>query len=262
LGVVDDGCITLLHDVYVIPVTQDHFVTGRFVLKLLDRYYNLRSFIATIGIDGSNRTRLTGTKVHAGMARWSPDGTRIAYAKAHGKTFHETYDLHVMDANGANKKRLTSTVHRDEQRPAWSPDGQSIAFESFRGSHTSEIGIIHLETGMRMALTDNDAADFRPLWSPDGSWIAFVGIREDGEHRRYHIMVIRPDGTEEQRVSVADADHLDHDWAPSGNRIVYTSCCEWPSSSSPDSSLYVVDIDTMEQMKMTDDTGAEGYPNW
>jgi Tol biopolymer transport system component len=88
-----------------------------------------RTGIWTIGADGQVETQLTSQWANPGQARdsgpdWSPNGSRIAFrAQAQG----ENGDIHVMDADGRNRTRLTSDP-LDEGDPAFSPDGSRIAF--------------------------------------------------------------------------------------------------------------------------------------
>jgi len=54
-----------------------------------------------------------------GSASWSPDGTRIVFTGADG--------IYIIDADGTHRTRL-SNLKMHERNPVWSPDGKSIAF--------------------------------------------------------------------------------------------------------------------------------------
>lgn len=76
----------------------------------------------------------------AAEARWSPDGSRIAftsYRDRNGRTcFQECSrngEISVADADGTDLRRLT-TNEADDHSPTWSPDGRRITFVSDRST--------------------------------------------------------------------------------------------------------------------------------
>src|SRR6187402_2397685 len=66
---------------------------------------------------------------------FSPDGSQIALVRhsisrqGAGRISHS--DLFLVDASGANVRRLTDTRWIAETQPSWDPSGQRIAFSSF-----------------------------------------------------------------------------------------------------------------------------------
>ena len=58
---------------------------------------------------------------------WSPDGRRIVFTS----TRDGDPEVYVMNADGSEPRRLTTTPGRDAH-PSWSPDGRTIAFQSPR----------------------------------------------------------------------------------------------------------------------------------
>src|SRR5215211_7303415 len=60
---------------------------------------------------------------------WSLDGTRVAFQSNRGTL----YQVYVMDADGANQRRV-SAEGVDDRHPAWSPSGTHLAVDS--GSET------------------------------------------------------------------------------------------------------------------------------
>jgi Tol biopolymer transport system component len=69
-------------------------------------------------------TRLTTNPADDRWPAWSPDGTRVAFARA-------GVGLFVVDLEGGAESQLTSGPN--DGNPTWSPDGQSIAFERLEG---------------------------------------------------------------------------------------------------------------------------------
>jgi Tol biopolymer transport system component len=173
--------------------------------------------------DGSGEGRVTDergdTSTGAGVQfqtdpAWSPDGTRIAFASAREGTF----DVYVMNADGTDTKRLTSTNEND-RGPSWSPDGSRIAFS--RSSDGGQVWVMNADgTGARR-LTDELAEEGEPSWSPDGRWIAYTH-RASGTDIR-EIWVARPDGTGRRGVTKLEARSYAPDWAPDSQHLAFSA---------------------------------------
>jgi serine/threonine protein kinase len=65
--------------------------------------------------------------------KWSPDGSRIAFASTRDHVDNRWSEVYVMSSSGGNQRRLASN-RADDEAPAWSPDGQWIVFSSRRHS--------------------------------------------------------------------------------------------------------------------------------
>ncbi len=59
------------------------------------------------------------------VPNWSPDGRRLAFTAPQA----DAWAIHVMDADGTNRRRLTHDTSFDTL-PLWSPDGTRILFHS------------------------------------------------------------------------------------------------------------------------------------
>jgi len=78
--------------------------------------------------DGSNQMGLTsGANNDDVQPSWSPDGTKLAYASNRDGT----WQIYVMNADGSNQRRLSSSNFNDKH-PAWSDDGTRIVFQTDR----------------------------------------------------------------------------------------------------------------------------------
>ena len=101
-----------------------------------------------------------------------------------------------MDADGANKTRLTFTPGVQETWPSWSPDGLRIAFTS-DVSGSQDIWVMDADGGNQTRLTINAAFDAYPEWSPDGTKIAFTSNRAANDD----IWVMDADGSNPTRLT-------------------------------------------------------------
>jgi Tol biopolymer transport system component len=91
-----------------------------------------------IRLDGSGSTPLAKD---AEEPVYSPDGSRIAFIRAHVHLKHSPHhrtrwitrkDLFVMRADGSGHTRLTRSPAMLEAWPSWDPSGERIAFNSYR----------------------------------------------------------------------------------------------------------------------------------
>lgn len=152
--------------------------------------------IYTIAADGSDLRQLThndASDSHPGS--WSPDGTQVAFVSDRDGD----PEIYAVAADGSTETRLTTSAGNDSH-PAWSPDGMRIAFFSDRdGNH--EIYVMNADGSGQTRLTDRSADDHDPSWSPDGERIAFATNVDFEIPGSFDIHTIRPDGTDERRVT-------------------------------------------------------------
>lgn len=188
---------------------------------------------------------------------FSPDGTRIAFARSHG----QTGDIHVISAEGGSPRRLT----RERTRIAgitWSADGTHIMYSSNKGgtygiwavpadggepypvlrgdnnyrnpaaSHNGdrlafsssiiETNIWHVESAgrtMRPYLVSTRRDEY-PQFSGDGKSIAFVSTRSGNPE-----IWISPFGTADAvQITVVDGPQVSTPmWSPGDSVIAFTS---------------------------------------
>jgi Tol biopolymer transport system component len=114
--------------------------------------------------DGGNLRQLTPFGVawshEEGLARWSPDGSKILFAGAKGNLF-------TISPDGGHMKQITLDVSGSRSfaiAPDWSPDGSKIVFNLFidgpSGIYTADAD------GSNLALIAADGPDFvdEPDW--------------------------------------------------------------------------------------------------
>lgn len=175
--------------------------------------------IYTVNADGTGLTALTTTPEIECYPAWSPDGSKIAFAKRKGGHFV----ISVMNADGTNvhdlfDPDLTRSIDHIECTPAWSPDGAHIAFTSSRDGNL-EVYVMDADGSNPRNLTNNPAADGFPAWSPDGSEIAFTSDR-DGHMQTYACDL---DGENIRRITDDQDEDFAPSWSPDGKKLLVTT---------------------------------------
>jgi Tol biopolymer transport system component len=123
------------------------------------------------------------------LARWSPDGSQIAFIKTpDSQTPFTVGELWVMHADGSQARKLADADAGHGYAANWSPDGKKIAFverenpEDKNADQSSEalisnIYIVEVESGELDQVTSFDSARAEtPFWSPDGNTLAFTTV--------------------------------------------------------------------------------------
>lgn len=103
---------------------------------------------------------------------WSPDGSRIAFARS---TFQTQFDgkaaIYVMRRDGSGERLLLAYQHfaGGPQGLAWSPDGRTIAFQTSPTPECTAVHLVDVASGRTRPLTSctrkRDSA-LSPSWQP------------------------------------------------------------------------------------------------
>ncbi len=159
----------------------------------------------TMNLDGSNVRRLTDDVGYDGGAFFSPDSKRIVYRAAHPTDPSEVakykellaqrlvepgqLEIFVMNADGSNKKQVTTTGASNFS-PYFHPDGRRIIFSSnieTRGEGGRPSFHLYLVrddgTGLERLTREGHFNSF-PMFSPDGKrlvWVSDRNAKESGE---------------------------------------------------------------------------------
>jgi Tol biopolymer transport system component len=206
-----------------------------------------RKKLYLMNADGSDLHQLTTGDSEEESPRWSPDGTRIAYAS----TVNHNTDIYVIDPSTKTITRLTNDPARDSS-PAWSPDGKRIAFESFQAG-VLQIYVVNVDGSGLTRLTNDNSADTNPAWSP-GNGIVFMSSRNNVNAALY---LIQPDGGGLMRLTNEKAPDSDPVWSPDGSMIAYRSF------TSPNiANICVVNRDGSNQHCLTNSQWVNGAPAW
>jgi hypothetical protein len=225
-----------------------------------------------------NPRELPGQIASESPAAWSPDGSKIAFARR-GEI---GLDLFVMNADGGNVQRLTANGENNHY-PAWSPDGRQIAFTAEPQPGDTEIFIMDVDfsdaanvvVSERRNITNTVGADDYPAWSPDGVQIAYSSNRGG----LWDIYIAAADGSNPLQMTANNGDNEAPAWSPNGTQIAFESNRvrklgpNVPTGSgtlpgaTPDSGLinwdiYVMDVDGAGIIPFTKSPAADRYPTW
>ena len=164
-----------------------------------------------------------------------------------------TYQVYLMDRDGANVRQLTNVAP-----PAiaivgsWSSDGSKLLFSSNEGGD-HDIFVMSADGSDRRPLTTSPGLDGSADWSPDGTRIAFRSER-DGNSEIY---VMRADGSGQSRLTSTPGIEDGPRWSPDGSRIVF----QYRVPGTP-SEVRVMNADGSGMRSLTDPAVDHYHPDW
>lgn len=251
----DLAALTVLEEVALSP-------DGRWaavVLETIDEATNaIRRTLEVLEVDRPARRRVLvrgSRKVSA--ARWSPDGTRLAYVCDRGSKLAQLW-VRAFRGRGA-AQRLTDHP-RGVSQPAWSADSRRLAFVAagtdqaggtvepeetdpkrrvirLRGHRHKLEGVGYLDGPLphlwvvaadgaspARQLTDGRFEDGEPAWSPDGRSLAFTSDRSADRDRRFGgpaLHVVDVASGRVRRLTRDDRFVSRPAWSPDGATIAY-----------------------------------------
>ena len=238
-------------------------------------YSSSSSELCVMRPDGSN-IQVIGRHGY-GMARWSPDKTKIVIIGGPGST-RDIHPLWLMNIHGRMLHQFTPSGSNQ----VWSHDGEYILFqggtkyvlsvnidgtgkriiyevddidstdfhlhdvsasgEYILGTETlyytneegklsntdGEILKIHLETGEKVYLTDNELIDYASRYNSDETMIAYISVNMPEEAKIKNISnvyVMSSDGSNKRRVTNYTRRNEIYPsiaWSPDGKKIAYS----------------------------------------
>ena len=177
--------------------------------------------IYTINADGSGLTQVTFDNLFDCAARWSPDGTQIAFAHAVPLTLQTV--IATMPAGGGAITNLTNEFW-SAFIPTYTPDGSRITFVTTQGGFIGVVRIMDSNGSHQKQLTRPSLEGFPADISPDGKHILVIN-HESTPITPYELFCMNLDGTGLTRLTNPGKGNYDiaGSYSPDGTKIVFSS---------------------------------------
>jgi dipeptidyl aminopeptidase/acylaminoacyl peptidase len=172
-------------------------------------------------------TLLFADSFERGFPRWSRDGTRLAYRRAHPTTGE--CQMVLLPAGGGTEEVLTSPGGGGESNPwDWSLDGKWLLGGRYTPGRRGAICLLplsaapHAETEVRLVASHPDYNLWQGRFSPDDRWICFNAVRATGITGSAINVVPAAGG---DWIPITDGKHHDDKprWSPDGKIIYFVS---------------------------------------
>ena len=233
--------------------------------------------IFVMNADGTNQKRLAPALIAPPSAGvWSPDRTTLAYLDR--DLASHKYWFSLVDANGANQRKVTDLSPGLPTSWSWSADGERILMIFSTGGQAepkpgggvderyySDIFSMDVKTGEMKRLTDSkNVAKSTPLGSPDGRTIAYSTAEHDPATwsiSSYGIFALNVDGSGQTKLIESPTSIRSFQWSPDSKKIVYDSYDDRKGTSSAD--IYVLDVQSGTSINLTNSPDAADLdPSW
>jgi len=167
--------------------------------------------------DGSDRHQLTFPPMEAGLPRWSPDGSQIAFT---GYPPGKPGQVFLIPAVGGDPEQLTSGDAGNGDA-TWSADGDSLAYSAPSASEPTKIAlqIINLKT-RQVTVVPDSAGLYSPRWSPDGRHLLALPT----DYSRIMLYDFNLHGWQQLTQGKLEVDYPS--WTPDGKCVYFNSAGE------------------------------------
>lgn len=185
-------------------------------------------------------------RANASQPALSPCGRYLA--------FHNLDPMHlglaIFDLTDNSLSELTD--HVEDSTPAWSDDSQQIIFASNKHGDR-KWRLYAISPGEVRGEGEEWAFGRLPAWSDDGSRIAYQGCDAHGDHCA--IWVMQAGGFNPAQLTTDPSDTAPA-WSPDGSQVAFVS------ARAGNWEMYVVDIATGQETRMTDEAAFDVAPTW
>jgi tricorn protease len=187
--------------------------------------FSARGDVFTAPIEkGPTRNLTNSSGAHDKWARWSPDGSKIAFIS----DLSGEEELYVIAPDGSGKpEALTSGGKAMRYQPEWSPDGKRIAF----GDKDGKIFVYSFDDKKLTQIVDAPRGQVRDYtWSPRGHYLSFS---MPGANNFSSIYIWNERDGQLRKITDELFNAENPAWDPDGNYLFYLSDREFaPQISS------------------------------
>ncbi|HEX8297399.1 MAG TPA: M28 family peptidase [Chthoniobacteraceae bacterium] len=187
--------------------------------------------------DGTQLVRLTNAPGYDAEAAFSPDGKQIVFTSLRDGWTRELSpeekarrekdpawfgDIWIMDADGANQRRLTTAPGYDGG-PFFSPDGQRIVWRRFDESGmNADIFTMKTDGSEVRRITDFRSMSWAPFFHPSGKYLIFTSNKLGFENFELFVADVA-EAREPVRVTFTGGFDGLPVFSPDGRRLCWTS---------------------------------------
>lgn len=163
---------------------------------------------------------------YAEVARFSPDGRRIAYSWYRQST--DAYEVRLLDftvdGDGTPRGSDPRVVHPGGPQYVfwlygWSDDGELLT-GLYRPDNSTALGFLSLDSGALRVLKSFDWEDPHAALSPRGDWVAY-DHPPAGDSRDRDIYLMAADGSEEKRLTAGPEREVVLGWVPTDGSLLF-----------------------------------------
>jgi serine/threonine-protein kinase len=170
--------------------------------------------IWTYDLSRGTLTRLTTEGRGQFGARWTPDGTRIAFSSD-----TPPYDIFWMPADGSGPAEPLVQGDEDKRLGDWSPDGRVLSYAQVSTTTQNDVWTITLDGDRPPApFLQTPFAELHPAFSPDGRWLAYASDVSG----RFEVYATPFPGPGERR-QISTEGGTEPIWSSDGQELFYRS---------------------------------------
>lgn len=185
-------------------------------------------------------------RTNGSQPAFSPGGKLLAFRN----TDPQHLGLGVLNLSSNALSELTA--HVEDASPTWSPDADQLVFAS--NKHGDRKWRVYLISPYEVRGEGEEwVMGQKPDWSRDGSRIAYHGCDERGGN--CGIWVMQPGGFNTAQLTTHGSDTAAA-WSPDGTQVAFAS------TRAGNWELYLVEIATGQEKRLTDDSATDFSPAW